>query len=174
MKEQKEQMKKVCGFHVNEWHLTTMILPYIHKEIENNNEVITILQNGIKSNIEEILAKMNLNKELNKKIKEIDWTKTHPIKYNKIKSKLENVKGQANKINILINGDKEFIEIVNKNIEKAVKNMNIESKITIINCYDVTQFTNISEITDKHEFIINTSGIKRTNEVFNISNEKNA
>ena len=39
MKEQNKQMKKVCGFHVNDWHLTTMILPYIHKEIEKEKLV---------------------------------------------------------------------------------------------------------------------------------------
>ena len=139
MKEQNKQIKKVCGFHVNDWHLTTMILPYMHKEIEKQNQIITILQNGIKANIEEILQKMNLNEELNKKIKQIDWTKTYPAKYNKIKDKLESIKGQADNINILVNGDKEFIEIVNKNIEKAVKYINIESKITIINCYNVTR-----------------------------------
>ena len=95
---------------------------------------------------------MNLNQDLNKKIKQIDWTKTYPAKYNNIKNKLESAKeqvdninklesinGQATNINILVNGDKEYIEIVNNNIEKAVENMNIESRITIINCYNITR-----------------------------------
>ena len=126
MKEQNKQMKKVCGFHVNDWHLTTMILPYIHKEIEKENQIITILQNGIKANIEEILQKMNLNEELNKKIKQIDWEKTYPVKLDKIKDKLDNLNVQENNINILINGDKEFIEAVNDKLEKNIKNVDIK------------------------------------------------
>ena len=33
-------IKRLCGFCINEWHLTTMILPYISKEIENNYKMI--------------------------------------------------------------------------------------------------------------------------------------
>ena len=41
------KIKKLCGFCINEWHLTTMLLPYISKEIENNYKMITILENSI-------------------------------------------------------------------------------------------------------------------------------
>ena len=33
-------IKKLCGFCINEWHLTTMVLPYISKEINNNYKII--------------------------------------------------------------------------------------------------------------------------------------
>jgi len=59
----KSEVRKICGFYVNEWHLTTMILPYVHKEIGKENTIITILQNGISKNIEEILSKMNFNRK---------------------------------------------------------------------------------------------------------------
>ena len=29
-------IKRLCGFCINEWHLTTMVLPYVSKEIDNN------------------------------------------------------------------------------------------------------------------------------------------
>ena len=45
------KIKKLCGFCINEWHLTTMLLPYISKEIENNYKMITILENSIEENI---------------------------------------------------------------------------------------------------------------------------
>ena len=32
-------IKKLCGFCINEWHLTTMVLPYISKEINNNYKI---------------------------------------------------------------------------------------------------------------------------------------
>ena len=42
-------IKKLCGFCINEWHLTTMVLPYISKEINNNYKIITILEKGIEN-----------------------------------------------------------------------------------------------------------------------------
>ena len=174
MKDITKQVKKVCGFYVNDWHLTTMILPYIHKELEKENEIITILQKGIKSNIDEILEKMNLKENLNNKIKQIDWTSTYPVKYTKIKSKIKQANPKSDIINILINGNTDFIEIVNSNIIRIIQNTNLENKINIINCYNVTEFTNVSEITTNYEYILNTTGIKKTDEVFKINNEKNA
>ena len=43
-------IKKLCGFCINEWHLTTMVLPYISKGINNNYKIITILEKGIEEN----------------------------------------------------------------------------------------------------------------------------
>ena len=42
MKDKTKQVKKVCGFYVNDWHLTTMVLPYIRNEIQAKNEIVTI------------------------------------------------------------------------------------------------------------------------------------
>lgn len=166
MKDQENQMKKVCGFYVNELHFTTMILPYIRKEIEANNTIITILQNDMKSNVEEVLSKMNLNKILENKILEINWEKTVSVKYSNIKQQLEKANGQAQNINIFINGDKEFIKMVNQNIEKAIQNVKMENKVTVVNFYNITGFTNVSEITNLHEYILNTSGIRKIKDVF--------
>jgi hypothetical protein len=140
MRNKGNEIKRICGFYINNCHLTTMMLPYIHKEIESNNEIITIFQNGIKNNVEEIISKMNLNKSLYNKILEINWNRTNTIKYSDIKNKLENIENrQYNNIDILINGDTEFINKVNKNIEKALQNVNIKNAISIINYYEVTR-----------------------------------
>lgn len=64
-------IKKLCGFCINEWHLTTMILPYISKEIENNYKMITILENSIEENIKTLIKKLNLKNE--EDILEINW-----------------------------------------------------------------------------------------------------
>ncbi len=166
MKEQENQMKKVCGFYVNEMHFTTMILPYIRKEIEAKDEVITILQKDMKVNVEEVLSRMNLNEALQNEILNINWNKVNPIKYSKIKQMIEQTNGQAQNVTILINGNKEFIKIVNEYMEKIIQNGNIQNLVTVINFYDVTEFTNVTEITNSHEYILNTSGIRKIEEVF--------
>lgn len=163
MKDQENQMKKVCGFYVNEMHFATMILPYIRREIEAKHKIITILQNDMKSNVEEVLSNMNINKELQNKMLSINWSKTNLVKYDEIKQIVDTINGQAQ---ILVNGDKEFIKRVNQSIEKRVAEGNIKNSVTVINFYDVTKFTNVSEITNLHEYILNTSGVRRIEEVF--------
>lgn len=170
----KSEVRKICGFYVNEWHLTTMILPYIHKEIEKQNSIITILQSGINENIEEILSKMNLNKRLQKSILNIGWETTKFIKYSTVREKIENVNVNEKSIDIIINGEKEYIENANKIIEKLIDETDIKSRINILNCYNVTGFSNVSEIASKHDFIINTAGIKKTDEAFKLGEQKDA
>ena len=155
MNNKENNIKKVCAFYVNDWHFTTMILPYIANEIKSKNKIITILQ-----------TKMNLNQKLKEEILEINWTKNFPIKYSNIKQEIQQIDGQVKDINIFINGDKEFIKMVNQNIEKLIEKFNLRTSITIVNFYDITKFTNVSEITDEHQYILNTSGIKKIKEVF--------
>lgn len=169
MESQENNIKKVCSFYVNEWHLTTMILPHINDDIKEKTKVITILEKGIKENIEELTSKMNLREETESKIKEINWTSTKIYKYKEIEKYLiKNTKDEDN-IDIIVNGKNEYIEIVNLNIERFIQNNKKQlenKKITIINCYEVTQFNNISEIICKHDMILNTSGMRKIEEVF--------
>ena len=75
------------------------------------------------------------------------------------------------KLNIVfINGNKSYIDITNKNIEKIFKEENKkykEANIKIINCFEVGDFnTNISDILSEHSKILNTSGEREICEVF--------
>lgn len=179
MKEKENQIIKVCSFYVNDWHLTTMILPHIKRTIEENTKVLTILENGIKNKVEELLSKMNLNPITQNKILEINWTSSPVCKYTEIKNQIESVTNDIEQINVIVNGKEEYIEIANENIEKVMKNIK-GKKVTIINCYEITKHKEIDKILDKHDFVLNTSGIKEIKEVFSdykktelIFNDKN-
>lgn len=169
-----EQFEKVCSFFVNDWHLTTMILPYIKQKLEENTKIISLLENGIQDHIREILSKMNLNNKLAEKILEINWTSSKLIKYSKIKEILENISKEEKDVEIFISGNKEYIELMNQNIEKARKNIKIRNKIQVINCYDMTKFNNVSDITKNHQYILNTSGMKKVEKVFETNDKKEA
>ena len=71
---------------------------------------------------------------------------------------------------MFINGSKNYIDIANKNIEKFLKENSKnykEIKVKIIDCFEVGEFNvNIKEILDAHDKILNTSGEKEINEVF--------
>ena len=75
-----------------------------------------------------------------------------------------------NIINILISGTKKYIEEINKIVNKFINKNNNKirkKKISIINCYEMAEFDdNIREILDKHELIINTSGVHKIEDIF--------
>lgn len=173
MKDNKNQVRKICSFYVDDWHLTAMILPHINRTLKENKGILTILENGIRNNIEELLSKMNLKQEMKQHILEINWTSTSVCKYSKIKDEIEQKAKFADKIEIIVNGTEEYIEIANENIEKVIKN--IEGKeIDIINCYETTKYKDITKILDKHDLVLNTSGIKKIEEVFTNYKQKEA
>ncbi len=167
-----KKLEKLCSFYVSDWHLTTMILPYINSKIEKDVNVVPVLENKLEENIKILVEKLNLkNKE---KILSINWKNLDSIKYENIENKLNEELNKNNKnknnneteIIILVNGSKEYIEKNNSNIEKWLETSKI-SKLKIINFFEVTDFNNnIVEILSNHNKVFNTSGEKEISEVF--------
>lgn len=163
-------IKTVCGFYISRTHLVTMILPYLKNKLDKNIKFNTILEYSLMENVNEVLSKLIINDKEKEKILELNWKEDKIQKYpnieKDIKCDLENNK----EIILLISGSKEYISKVNKIIDKILEKNNNKlknKKVTIINCYEVTEFDdNIREILDLHEFIINTSGIHRVEEIF--------
>ena len=60
MKVQNKKVEKLCSFYVSDWHLATMILPYINSKIEKNVKIIPVLENDLKENIKILVEKLNL------------------------------------------------------------------------------------------------------------------
>lgn len=154
METKEKSITKICSFYANKWHLTTMILPYISKMIENGYEIETILEDNIEENMKELTEKININKDTKKKILDINWTS----------NQMDNFKTKNNeKQIILVEGSMSKINNINKYIEEKS-----EKNISIINCYHVTQIeNNISEILSTHDLILNTSGNHKINKALN-------
>jgi hypothetical protein len=170
----KQTVEKICSFYVSDWHLVTMLLPYINKEINEKANIITILEKDIDKNVETLINKLNLkNRE---KILNLNWKKTNGIKYSEVKKNI-NKEILEDKLNIIfINGKKSYMDIVNKNIDKLLSENSKKYKeinIKIINCFEVGDFNmNILDILSEHSKILNTSGEKAINEVFDGYEEK--
>lgn len=161
-------IERLCSFYVSDWHLVTMLLPYVNKQINEKANIITILEKDIEENIKTLIQKLNLKNE--EKILNINWKKSNGIKYSEIKNKMKELE-KDEKLNIVfISGSKNYIDMVDKNITKFLddnKNKYREINIKIINCFEVGEFNNnIQEILDKHDKILNTSGEKEICEVF--------
>ncbi len=159
------KISKVCGFYVNDWHLTTMLLPYVNKTVNENEKVLTILEVGIKDKVEELLSKMNLKPETQNKILEINWSGNKTCNYSKIKEQIKQLANDVQAINIITTGTQDYINKANINIQKLLNEIT-GKKVTIIDCYDATLYKEIDNILDEHEFVLNASGIKKIEEVF--------
>jgi len=162
----KNYPEKLCSFYISEWHLATMLLPYINKEINEKANIITELENDITENIKTLISKLNLKNE--KKILNINWKKSQREDKEQIFNKIRKLKKGKNII--LISGKKEYIDRINLYIEDSLGKVsdNLDnSQIKIINCYEITDFNgNIKEILDIHDKILNTSGEKKIEDVF--------
>ena len=164
MKKGNQKIEKLCSFYVSDWHLVTMLLPYINHKIEENSKIITILEHDVGENLKLLLEKLNLNNE--EKILSINWKSLDSKKYSEIEKLLsQEIKNGTENI-ILVNGCKDYIEKNNFNIEKWVKNSKIQ-QIKIINFFEVTEFNNhILDILNAHDKVLNTSGEREIEDVF--------
>lgn len=159
MEVQKNNLTKLCSFYVSDWHLVTMLLPYINQKINEQAKIATILEQDIKQNVETLVEKLNLkNKE---KIINLNWSTQ-----DEIKEKINELEKNQELV-IFINGSKEFIEKHNKKLTKYFETHLIKNEIKIINCYEIIEFNgSITQILDEHDKILNTSGEKEIKEVF--------
>lgn len=164
MKKENKRVEKLCSFYVSEWHLVTMLLPYINNKIGEDTKVVTILENNIEENIKTLIEKLNLKKKDD--ILKINWKNIKSKKYAEVEEILNKEISKTKNNIILINGCKDYIEKNNQNIEKWINKSKIKN-IKIINLFEVTEFNhNITEILDAHDRILNTSGEKEIEEVF--------
>ena len=163
-------IKKVCGFYVSSVHLITMILPYIKKQIEEEKNIETFFEYNLENNINNILQKIIISSEEKEKILKINWNRNKIKKYSEIEKYLkENIENKKS-IDLLISGNKKYISNINNMLEKYfLKNENkLNNKnISIINCFEVEEFDdNVREILETHEYILNTSGMHKIEDVF--------
>ena len=157
MKFEEKTLTKLCSFYVSDWHLVTMLLPYINRKINEQAKIATILEKDIKENIVTLVEKLNLkNKE---KILNLNWNKNEEIKIDKTEKNKETI--------ILVNGNEKYIQKQNRKLLKYFQTNTIKNNIKIINCYEITKLNvSITEILDEHDKILNTSGEKEISEIF--------
>lgn len=134
---------KICSFYISDWHLTAMLLPYIEESEERNEHLNTILEKNISYNMKEILSRIKLSERQKEQIMKIGWENKNILKYSDIKKYMEKITDGNEKITIIVEGKRQRIDQINKNIDKWIKKSEKKLKkkeIKIINCYEVTEF----------------------------------
>ncbi len=151
------EAQRYCSLYVNDMHLIVMLIPYIERELEKKEKIITILENDLENEIDTIVKKVNLGREKKNKIKRINWKKNLLSK-----EQIGEIKGET----ILIKGSYEFIRSVNE-VLKTEDNR-------VIDCYDIDTFEqNSRTILEQHNAILNTSGIRKISDMFQINKTLN-
>ena len=119
--------------------------------ITSNESVIPLLQNAI-----EVASQTDTYISL--RMPDAINTDAYTKWVNKLKD------GISNNDEIIVNGNIEYIEQINQQIEKILESYSEEFKnkeLSIINCYDITKYeSKVKEIIEKHDKILNTAGEK--------------
>lgn len=161
----KQDIKKVCSFCVSDLHLITMLLPYLNSKMKEE-EVITISEKDLSEQVKLVLSRLTLNDENKKELMKIDWNTKDMCNYERMKTDLSKF-CKKTQLSIVVNGDKEYIERVNNNLNKLLEENSLNTSIKIIDCYDITKLDDdIKDILKTHDIILNTSGEKEISEVF--------
>lgn len=143
--------EKICAFYANDYHFEMISLPYISKSMDENKEIIILTENNLENTVNTLISRMNLKDAKRNKILKLNWKDDDLEKFKEISKKS---KENANLV-IFIKGKENYIENVNKNIEKWVES---NDKIKIIDCYEFYEIEDkIEKIADGYDKILGTS-----------------
>ena len=130
---EEKKVKNICNFYVSEYHLEIMLLPYISKKIDNEENITIITEIDLESTLNVVIERINLDKDKKEKIKKIGWN-------------IQNIENIIPNTNVILIGSKKFInEKVFELKERQVENLEI------IACYNYNEVKN-----DMKEIVSNT------------------
>ena len=141
---EEKKVKNICNFYVSEYHLEIMLLPYISKKIDNEENITIITEIDLESTLNVVIERINLDKDKKEKIKKIGWN-------------IQNIENIIPNTNVILIGSKKFInEKVFELKERQVENLEI------IACYNYNVVKNdMKEIVSKYDGMLNTLGINK-------------
>ena len=144
MVSEEKKVKNICNFYVSEYHLEIMLLPYISKKIDNEENITIITEIDLESTLNVVIERINLDKDKKEKIKKIGWN-------------IQNIENIIPNTNVILIGSKKFInEKVFELKERQVENLEI------IACYNYNEVKNdMKEIVSKYDGMLNTLGINK-------------
>lgn len=135
------KIKKLCCFYVSDFHLEMILIPYINKKIEEN--IIIKTERNLRDTVEILVSKMNLNRKNKEKILKLGWN-------------VEENKEIKDKSNVIIIGNKKYIEDVNSQIRQDdIKD------VTVIDCYNFEETKDdMDNIMNSYSQNLNTTGLE--------------
>ena len=143
--------EKSCAFYASDYHFEMISLPYISKSMDENKEIVILTENNLKDTVNTLITKMNLNEEKRKKILSLDWNNNDLKKFKEISKKSK----ENSDMIIFIKGKQNYIQNINKNIEKWVST---NKHVKIIDCYEFFEIENkIDTIAKEYGKVLGTT-----------------
>ena len=138
-------MDRVCCFYASKEHLMSILLPYINEKLEENQNIVTILEEDIGKETKALRRIFNFKKENWNKIEEVFKRKENPVNAN-FKDSI-----------VIIIGNNSFLEQKNKINEAKI----------VINCFELMQgLDKIERILEESNKILTTKGLREISEMF--------
>ena len=141
------KLVKKCCLYASDFHLEMILLPYIKERIDKSKFLI-ITQNDLSDTIKILLNRVNIDKKQKEEILKLNW-KQSSIKA--IQNILDLIK-DCKELNIIVNGDLDYIRNINQTLNK------LDNKVNIIDCFNVHDINlNMSNIKNEYQEVLNTS-----------------
>lgn len=139
---------KICAFNVNEFHLMTILMPYIYEAVNEEKKVITFFEKDLQKIYEKVLNTNSLFWKNREKLDEIDWNK---LEIDRLAEKFNNTKDYDI---VIIAGKEEFIKRLNRLI------LNFHTNFTIVNCFEIDDFDkDLENLLSEYGKVLNTKGV---------------
>lgn len=139
-----KKIEKVCSFYVSDFHLEMILMPYINKKINNNEEIAISTEKDLRETVEILISKMNINEENKEKILNLEWNRSENVPIEKSS-------------NVIVIGTEDYIKKMNEKIEDSKP-----ERMNIINCYNFEDVKdNVDKIMSLHNENLNTIGFNK-------------
>lgn len=138
-------IEKTYCLYASDWHLTIMLLPFISKKLYQKDKIFMKFENSIEDKMKILTAKLGFkNKD---EINEIKWG-----------MEINDEDESENEKIYVIAGSKKYMDDMNKKISSYYRNK--ETKVKIINCFDIMTNSETGEsLSDKeYDSVLTTSG----------------
>ena len=142
----------ICSFYISEPHLVAILIPYIYKNLKEENKIETFLE----EDLEEVFNQINLGTNFDKnEFKDIDWKKLRQEELSK--------KFESDTNIVIVAGKTDFINHINRLV------LNFHTNFTLVNCYNIKELDkNIGNVIEEYGKVLYTSGIEETSEIFSV------
>lgn len=137
--------ESTCLICASEYHMELILLPFLKSKMDTK-KIVIFTEKDIKKTIYILLDKINIKNEEKDRFKTIDWSRNDEKKL-KI---LEQYQANDEKVLVILNGMKKYIDYIKNNIKEK---RNIET----VECFYIYDSdVDFENIRDKYSKILNT------------------
>lgn len=140
------KLVKKCCLYASDFHLEMILLPYITERI-NKSKFLIITQNDLSNTIKILLDRVNIDKKPKEEILKLSWKETSIENIQSIKD----IIGDNEEIKVIVNGECDYIEYVNKKLKF------LKDNVEIIDCFNINDINlNMNDIKNNYNEVLNT------------------